>query len=235
MLVSVIIPALNEAEHITNCIRCARDGPTDDDLDLVVVDGGSTDGTRTLVPDDAHIIETAPGRARQLNAGAKASRGEVLVFCHADTYLPHGWRQAVLDRLAQENVVAGAFFARLEPARGILRLVNHVGLPTDWRFMFGDQAQFMTRTIYDRVGGYPELPLMEDVEMMRNLHQLGRLVRVPKHLRVITSSRRFLERGVLRQTLLDGWNLFRYLYLGISAEVIASSYCSSREEIVRHG
>jgi hypothetical protein len=100
--------------------------------------------------------------------------------------------------------------------------------------MFGDQVHFMTRNAYQEVGGYPEIPLMEDVEMMRALHQVGRLVRVPGDRRAITSSRRFLEQGVFRQTLLNGWNLFRYLCLGASPETIAASYRSSREEAMRH-
>jgi hypothetical protein len=85
----------------------------------------------------------------------------------------------------------------------------------------------MRRATFDRVGGYPEIPLMEDVEMSRALHGEGQLVRIP--IRVTTSSRRFIERGVLGQTLLNGWNMFRYLYLGATPEQIAGSYQSSRE------
>jgi hypothetical protein len=93
--------------------------------------------------------------------------------------------------------------------------------------MFGDMAQFMSRCVYDRLGGFPEIPILEDLEMARLLHGAGQIVRVP--LRVITSSRRFLENGPLRQCLFCLWTIIRYVYLGATPEAIARGYRSSRE------
>jgi rSAM/selenodomain-associated transferase 2 len=227
MLVSVIIPALNEVQHIRQAIATARRDYTPDQVEVIVVDGGSIDGTTTLIPPGVTLVRSHRGRAMQMNHGAAASRGQILVFCHADSQLPAGWREVVVKALSRPGVSGGSFQVAIRPARGILCLLNRLRFPADWRIMFGDQAQFMSRTVFDRVGGFPEIPLMEDLEMSRRLHQAGRLVRIP--LRVITSSRRFLEHGPLRQWLLDVWYVIQYLYLGAAPEGIARLYTSSRE------
>jgi hypothetical protein len=157
-----------------------------------------------------------------MNCGTAAARGEMLVFCHGDSQLPPGWRSPVITALSRPGVSGGSFAIRLVPARGVLHLLNFPRYPADWRLMYGDQAQFMTRGTFERVGGFPEMPVMEDLEMMRRLNRLGRLVRIP--LRVTSSSRRFLERGPLRQLWLDVSAVVRYLYLGASAEEVARDY-----------
>jgi GT2 family glycosyltransferase len=101
-------------------------------------------------------------------------------------------------------------------------------MPADWRFMYGDQCQFMRRTTFEAIGGFPEIPLMEDVEMSRALNRTGRVVRI--NLRAVTSSRRLLEKGILRQTLENFWRMVRYLYLKTTPEALAATYRSSREE-----
>ncbi|HUV88141.1 MAG TPA: TIGR04283 family arsenosugar biosynthesis glycosyltransferase [Anaerolineae bacterium] len=233
MRVSVIIPALNEVEHIQQAIAAARGDYTPDEVEVIVVDGGSSDGTPELVPPDATLMRaegaSPRGRAAQMNRGAAASHGEVLVFCHADSRLPAGWREAVLEVLSLPGVRGGSFQLAIVPARGILRLLNRLRFGANWRIMFGDQAQFTWRAVFEQVGGFPDVPLMEDLELSRKLHRAGRLVRVP--LRVTTSSRRFLERGPLRQWLLDVWLVVRYLVLGATAQEIARVYRSSREDV----
>ena len=229
MLVSVIIPALNEAGNIARTIRAARRQYSLDEVEIVVADGGSTDGTPDLVPPapEARLIRSPRGRAVQMNRGARASGGETLVFCHADSLLPEGWREAAIAALDRPETSGGFFQTLMLPEKGILRLINRVKFPADWRIMFGDSAQFMPRRIYEEVDGFPDIPLMEDVEMARRLHSSGRIVRVP--LRVTTSSRRFLENGPLRQWLLSFRCMIRYLYLGATPEEIARVYRSSRE------
>jgi hypothetical protein len=145
--------------------------------------------------------------------------------------LPEGWREAVIEQLERPGVSGGAFQTLMLPERGLALWVrNRLRHSSTWFTMFGDQAQFMTRATYEKVGGFPEIPLMEDVEMSRALHQEGDLVRVP--LRVVTSSRRFLERGYIRQTLLNIRSMVRYLLLGATPEEIARDYRSSREEVM---
>jgi rSAM/selenodomain-associated transferase 2 len=228
MLVSVIIPTLNEAQNIRQTIRAARREYDPNQVEVIVSDGGSTDGTLDLVPDDVTLVHAPRGRAVQMNHGADESRGEIIVFCHADSKLPSGWRQAVIDALADPSTSGGTFQTLILPAKGLLHIRNHLRFPANWKIMFGDQVQFMRRETLAQIGGFPEIPLMEDVEMSRSLHKVGKLVRLP--LRVTTSSRRFLERGVLRQTIMNGISMFRYLYLGATPQDIAKTYRSSREE-----
>lgn len=229
MLVSVIIPALNEAGNIRQAVAAARRDYTPAEVEVIVVDGGSTDGTPDLVPPGVTLVRSPRGRAVQMNRGAAASRGEILVFCHADSQLPAGWREAVIEALSRPGVSGGTFQTLALPERGlILYLRNRMRFPANWKIMCGDQAHFMSRPTFERVGGFPEIPLMEDVEMSRALSQAGRLVRIP--LRVVTSSRRFLERGPLRQWLRNIQAMTRYLYLGATPEDIARTYRSSREE-----
>lgn len=216
------MPALNEACNIERAIRAARRDYSGEQVEIIVVDGGSTDGTADLVPSQERLLKSLQGRAVQMNLGASAARGQILLFCHADSRLPAGWYRSVIEALEQPGVSGGSFSIRLEPARGVLRLLNALRYPPDWRLMYGDQAQFTTREIFDRVGGFPQIPVMEDLELMHKLHRVGRLVRIP--LRVTSSSRRFLERGPLRQFWLDVSLVVRYLYLGATPEQIAQDY-----------
>lgn len=229
MLVSVIIPALNEAENIGRTIDAARRGYPPQAVEVVVADGGSSDGTPERVPPDVRLVHAPHGRAIQMNHGAAAGRGAILLFCHADTLLPAGWYEAVTEALAHPGVSGGCFHVHLSPARGpVLRLLNRLRYPANWRLIYGDQALFTTRAAFDRVGGFPEVPLMEGMEMARALRRQGRLVRLP--LRVTTSSRRFLELGPARQAWLNVRCLVGYLYLGMTLEEVARMYrISSRE------
>ncbi|MEE8390196.1 MAG: TIGR04283 family arsenosugar biosynthesis glycosyltransferase [Anaerolineae bacterium] len=230
MLISTIIPALNEAENIRQTITVARRSYTPGGVEVIVVDGGSTGGTPDLLPSNVALAWSPRGRAVQMNRGAAASHGETLIFCHADSQLPIGWREAVIETLDQPGVSGGAFQTLILSARGtFMHIRNRMRFPVNWWRMYGDQAQFMTRATFERTGGFPEIPLMEDAEMARALHQERQLVKIDNP-RVITSSRRFLERGFLRQSLMNLWSIFRYLCLGATSKDIARVYRSSREK-----
>ncbi|MGC9346693.1 MAG: TIGR04283 family arsenosugar biosynthesis glycosyltransferase [Anaerolineae bacterium] len=232
MLISVIIPVLNEAETIARCIAAARQDYAPGEVEIIVADGGSVDGTQELIPTDVTLVKAPQGRGIQMNRGADLARGEVLVFCHADTRLPHGWREAVLKVLDEPGVSGGGFQRIFEPARGFVHIINHIKIGDNWRLLHGDRAQFMSRATFEAVGGFPEIPLMEDVEMARALHEQGQIRMVPLPLQVISSSRRLLERGAFRQYCLTGWYRFRYFYLGATPEDIARVYRSGREDLV---
>jgi rSAM/selenodomain-associated transferase 2 len=221
----VIVPTLNEACHIRSALAAARRNYPSDEVEIIVVDGGSTDGTVDRVSDSEQVLCCPPGRARQMNRGAAAASGDSLVFCHADTQLPPGWREAVVGALSGPGVSGGSFGIRLEPARGVLHLLNELRYPADWRLMYGDQAQFAWGAAFDRVGSFPDIPVMEDLELMRRLSGVGKLVRIS--LSVVSSSRRFLDRGPLRQFVLDVALVLRYLYLGAEPEALAETYYGS--------
>ncbi len=222
MLVTIIIPTLNEESLILDTIRAARQNYGPDEAEIILVDGGSQDATLHRIPPDMQVIHSRPGRARQMNLGAAQARGEILVFCHADSLLPPGWRAAVLEQLSQPGISGGTFQLAILPAKGILKLRNQIKYPANWRLMYGDQVQFMRRSTFEKIGGYPEIPIMEDLEMSRSLAQIGKLVRVP--LRVRTSSRRFSEEKPRGQWLLSIKCVILYLYFGVAADEIKRIY-----------
>ena len=222
MLVTVIIPTLNEAGFILNAIDAARQKASTHELEIIIVDGGSQDETRRLIPGDIRVIQSKQGRAKQMNLGAAQARGEILVFCHADSLLPEGWRDAVIRELSQPEVSGGTFQLSILPAKGILKLRNRINYPANWRLMYGDQVHFMRRDTFEKIGGFPEIPIMEDLEMSRALAQAGKLVRIP--LRVQASSRRFSGKKPRNQWFLSIRCVILYLYFGKTPEEIREIY-----------
>jgi rSAM/selenodomain-associated transferase 2 len=230
VLVSVIIPTLNEAREIELTLASVRRDYSPEAVEIIVVDGGSTDGTREKIAPPAQVLTTSPGRSLQMNCGAKVSRGEILLFCHADTRLPPGWREAIITALENPKVSGGTFNIRFHPPRGILHILNILPVPPDWRLMYGDQGQFTRRHTFEMIGGFPDLPIMEDLELMRRLKKTGKLVRVREE--VISSSRRFLEKGPLKMLCLDIWYVLSYLYFGSSAADIARKYDGHSQNVL---
>src|SRR5882672_8654879 len=169
MRVSVVAPTFNEAEHIVRTLRRVRESGA---CELIVVDGGSSDGTLDLVRPYADIVLSATrGRARQLNAGAQYASGEILLFLHADTVLPRNFLHVLQQALHDPQVVGGRFDVHLDapgwPFRMIETLMNYRSRLT--RIATGDQAIFVRREIFMAIGGFPELELMEDIAFSRRL------------------------------------------------------------------
>jgi rSAM/selenodomain-associated transferase 2 len=201
---SVVIPALDEEERVAEAIRSVRD-----DAEVIVVDGGSRDGTRAAAAAaGAAVIASAAGRGVQLDAGARAARGEWLVFLHADTRLEAGWAAAL--RSLPAAVVGGAFRFALDPPRPAYRwLEAGVALRCRlFRLPYGDQGLFARREAYSRIGGFRPLPLMEDVDFVRRLRRAGRLA-FPE-VGAFTSARQFEQRGLLATSLRNLWLLGLY-------------------------
>jgi rSAM/selenodomain-associated transferase 2 len=191
----VVIPALDEAARIADAVASARA----EGVEILVVDGGSRDGTAERArAAGATVLASAPGRARQLGVGAKAARGEVVLLLHADTRLPPGWDAAVRGALEEPRVVGGAFRLRFDAAGAGLRLVEwgtrlRVAL---LRLPYGDQALFVRRAVLEAIGGVPQVPIMEDLDLVRAMRRRGRLALLP--LAVRSSPRRYRERGIWR-------------------------------------
>lgn len=223
MHLSVIIPVLNEAANIESVLRALlplRAGGAE----LIVVDGGSTDDTaRLAAPLADRLIHAERGRAHQMNAGAPASRGDVLLFLHADTLLPVDAGDLVLAGLAASRRTWGRFDVRIAGRPPMLRLIallmnlrsRLTGIAT------GDQAIFVKRDDFFAVGGFPPLPLMEDIELSSRLKQ--RSAPLCLHARVTTSGRRWETHGVCR-TIFLMWSLRLRYRLGTPAETLARAY-----------
>ncbi len=225
---SVVMPVLDEARRLEPGLRRLVGLPAVDEV--LVVDGGSRDGTRAVaqgVP-GVRLLEAPRGRARQMNAGAAAARGEVLCFLHADVTLPRDAARHVACALASEAVVACAFRTRTVDDGGgswAGPLLPVADLRSRWTHLpYGDQAVSVRRSAFERVGGFPDQPLMEDVELAARLAALGRMVRL--RARVTVSGRRFLQRPL--RTLLF-WNSFPALYrLGVRPALLERLYGTVR-------
>jgi hypothetical protein len=199
--VSVIIPALNEGGHLALALnRAAANGS----VEIIVADGGSRDDTlRVAQSHGATLVSTSANRARQMNAGAAVAHGETLLFLHADTGLPANYRDAVLAALSRPDVVGGAFRLKIADPFPGCRLVEFGANVRShlWRMPYGDQALFVRRWAFDALGGFPELPIMEDYEFVRRLGRLGRLALLNEA--VLISGRRWQRFGFLRTTLVN--------------------------------
>lgn len=218
---SIIVPVLNEAERIEACVRRLRtDFP---DCELVVVDGGSTDGTAELAARHTRIVSTGCGRARQMNAGAGATSGQVLWFVHADCVVPADALPRMQVALADPTVVGGGLWIRFDQRSAGLEWLRVTSNLRARRLglIFGDQAVFVRRAVFDGLGGFPDLPLMEDLEMSRMLRRRGRLVVLDTT--VTASARRIVAHGPWRMTALMQWLKLLYL-LGVDPEVIRRRY-----------
>ena len=222
-MISVVVPVLDEADTLARSLRPLQT-VRGDGVEVIVVDGGSRDRTRCVArPLCDRVLDAPRGRARQMNAGAAAARGGVLLFLHADTRLPCGWVALVRDALGARGREWGRFDVRLDGAHPMLRVVERAmnlrsrlsGIAT------GDQAIFVTRAVFRKAGGFPDIALMEDVALSRALRTRSRPVclRAP----AITSSRRWECNGIAR-TIVLMWRLRLEYALGGDPERLARLY-----------
>jgi len=221
LIVSIIVPTLNEAEIISETLqRLHRDFP---DCELIVVDGGSCDATPDLASAYARVVTTAPGRAGQMNEGAHRTRGDVLWFVHADTVVAAHALQQIREALADPGIVGGGLslrFDRRTPSLDYLARVSTLRA-RHLHHVFGDQAMFVRRETFEYLGGFAPLPLMEDLEFSRRLHRAGRMVVLPATS--TAASRRLTAHGTLR--MIAFMQYLKLLFLtGVSPERIQLRY-----------
>jgi rSAM/selenodomain-associated transferase 2 len=225
MKISVIIPVLNEETTIAATLRSLAPLKPDE---IIVVDGGSGDRTREIAARfGVKVLSGARGRARQMNSGAAHATGAALLFLHADTRLPQSAFADIAAALADPRCVGGRFDVELEGRHWMLKII---GALINWRSRAtqvgtGDQAIFVRREVFERMGGYPDIPLMEDLALCRALKRLGTVACLRN--RVITSARRWENDGVW-WTIARMWTL-KLLYLaGMSPARLKRFYADTR-------
>jgi rSAM/selenodomain-associated transferase 2 len=219
----MIIPVLNEAEQIVWALQALA--PLHErGAEIIVVDGGSADETVALAtPLADRVVTSARGRATQMNAGAALAKGDVLLFLHADTRLPADADRLIAEGLAQSHCKWGRFDVTIEGKHPLFPVIADsmntrsrlTGIAT------GDQAMFVTREAFNAAGGFPELALMEDITLARNLKRLSPPLCL--RARVTTSGRRWQQRGVVR-TILLMWRLRAAYFFGASPDALAKRY-----------
>lgn len=218
--VCVVVPALNEGAGLG---RFLAELTSANFNDIVVVDNGSTDETASIAAGHGgvRLVRSPRGRGLALNVGARATTADVLLFLHADTALPRGARAMISATVADPNVVGGCFRLSFDRRSVMLRFFAWFTRYDTAFTTFGDQAYFIRRRAFERVGGFPEWPILEDVEMRRRLKRAGRFVKLPSS--VVTSARRFRKHGPVRQQLRN-IAIITLFYLGLSPEQLASWY-----------
>ena len=214
-MISVIIPALNEASTIAPCLSQFNDQR--EAHEIIVVDGGSRDHTLEVVrtfPGVRSLAGLGRGRGRQMNQGARIAKGDILLFLHADTLIPSGGLSMIRSVMDKDSGnLAGSFSLRFDRQSPLLRLyallsrINHI------LFTYGDQGLFMRRETFEQVGGFPDISLMEDAAIQKRLRQTGRFVKLGHP--VVTSARRFVSRGIIRQQCIN-IALVALYYAGVS-------------------
>jgi len=223
--VAIVVPLLNEGERLPQLLKMLETLHADE---VVLVDGGSSDGSDMLLSASPFKwIRSRPGRAVQMNAGAALCRSDVLLFVHADTEISSAALGTLKLAVSRPEIVGGRFDVRLSGDRLIFGLIAFMinlrsrlsGIST------GDQCQFVRREVFEQLGGFPEQPLMEDIEFSSRLKGVGRIVCLRD--KVTTSSRRWEKRGIFK-TILLMWKIRLYYWLGVSSDQLAEMYRDAR-------
>ena len=219
--ISIIIPILNEAvtldTFLGNLSRQQRK------FEIILADGGSTDRTREVLdrfPGIRHV-RSGGGRGRQMNDGARQAQGEFLLFLHADTTLPANALLKIEEVLADSSVAAGSFSLEFDHPGRFFRILSIFARINHPFFTYGDQGLFLRASTFRKIGGFKEIPVMEDVEIQERLRKIGTFIKLKEH--VFTSARRYLRNGPLRQHLITTGVVLLY-HLGISPQFLGRRY-----------
>jgi rSAM/selenodomain-associated transferase 2 len=224
---SIIIPVRNEAQTIVDCLQ-ALQSLRKAGHQIIVVDGGSNDGTRNLAnPHCDLLLDSQPGRAKQMNCGAASAAGDLLLFLHADTRLPENALVCLENQTAETDFVWGRFDVQLDASGRLLRIIAWA---MNWRSRLtgiatGDQAIFVRRASFESLQGFADIVLMEDVELSGRLRRLARPVCIREQ--VVVSARRWKQQGVIATVILM-WRLRWLYFFGADPERLLQLYYRDR-------
>jgi len=223
---SVVVPMLNEGSGIGETLETLRRGALN--AEIIVVDGGSIDQSVEVARKLAdRVVVASRGRARQMNAGAALGSGDVLTFVHADTRVPSSFEKDILDALEESDVVGGRFDVELDDPSFAYRLIgDSINLRSRiTRTGTGDQAIFVRRSVFEALGGFPDIDLCEDLDFSRRLKRAGRVACLRS--RVTTSARRWRRDGLAR-TVVRMWTIRALYLLGVHPSRLRQIYADTR-------
>jgi len=221
------VPVFHEGEGINDLIESLNRLDPDKNIETIIVDGTEEQDTLKAIHSNNVIkISSEKGRAKQMNAGASIAHGEILIFLHADTELPPHALRKINSFMERKKYVGGAFDLGIKSDKFIFKVIGNLASIRSRlnRIPFGDQSLFIRRDYFNQIRGYKEIPLMEDVELMRRIRRSGDKIRI-FYDRVMTSPRRWEKEGVVYCTLRD-WTLQVLYFLGISPDKLAKFYKS---------
>lgn len=220
--VSVIMPVFNEAKTLGKTLEKLK---LSEDEELIVVDGGSTDDTVAIAKEYTGKVFSAPsGRASVMNYGAERASGKILIFLHADCIPPDNAFDIIRKSLSDKDVAAGAFILRIDHTGAVFRIIESVSniRAKMTGLMYGDQGMFLRRALFEKIGGFADIPLMEDIEISGRLKKEGKVIFVDPP--VTASARRWMNEGIIYTTLRDWSIAFSYTFLNISPEKLIRYY-----------
>jgi rSAM/selenodomain-associated transferase 2 len=226
---SIIIPVLNEADLINPLIKHLTAQALIDTAEIIVIDGDENGSTINVIEDKSVIcIKCEKGRSRQMNAGASVASGDILIFLHADTKLPPDALKKIAQVIENMEFVAGAFDLAIDSDKLILKYIAARARVRSRinRIPYGDQAIFIRRAYFDKIGRFREIPLMEDIDLMRRIKRDAKKIYILRD-RVSTSARRWEKQGPIRTTVRNQILVTLY-YLGINPETLAAYYRNHR-------
>jgi rSAM/selenodomain-associated transferase 2 len=232
---SFIVPVLHEGEKINELIEHLNRLDSEKASEIIVVDGDPEGDTlKAIHTNDVLMISSGKGRARQMNAGASVARGEILIFLHADTELPPCAFRRINAFLSRKEYVGGAFDLGIKSDKPIFKVIAFLASLRSRlnRIPFGDQGIFIRKEYFNDIGGYKQIPLMEDVELMRRIRRSGKKIKI-FYDRVMTSPRRWEREGVLYCTLRNYTNQLLY-FLGVSPHKLVNWYKNDYPEGKRY-
>jgi rSAM/selenodomain-associated transferase 2 len=226
---SIILPVLNEADLINPMIDHLAVLDGNDKCEIIVVDGSPDGDTiKSVTREEVQCVKSSQGRANQMNAGAAMATGEILIFLHADTRLPRQALELISKVITRQTLIGGAFDLRIDTKRLILKIIARIASLRSrlTRIPYGDQAIFIYKDYFNQVGGYPEIPLMEDVALMQRIKRAGgRIGIIPEP--VITSARRWEQEGILYTTMRN-WILLSAYTLGMTPDKLVKYYKAAK-------
>ena len=220
--ISIIMPVLNEAKNLRNTISRLRLSGNEE---LIIVDGGSSDDTMSVAREFTDkVFETKSGRAHVMNYGAEKADGEILLFLHADCVLPDRGLDIIRESISKNNIAAGGFYLGINHPGIRFRVIEFGANLRSFLFsyIYGDQGIFLRKETFERLGGYAEIPLMEDIELSIRLKKLGKIALLKPSIQ--SSPRRWIEEGVLYTTLRDWANAFSYKFFNASPGKLIKHY-----------